>query len=185
MEIKEIKIKDLVIDRFNARKGEWIKDEELIDSIKSMGVLEPLLVRHLEKKIGVVCGSRRYNASISAGLKTVPCVVKKMTDMEALATSLQENLQRGNLDSVQVSEALNDLWGMMDGKRSYDDKMKEIKKRFGLAPRTVTKYLSISRLSPTIKQLVADSAVDSDTAAGISTSEQWDEKDKEEARNIK
>ncbi len=183
MKIEEITIKDLTIDKYNARGGEWVKDEELIDSIKSLGVLEPLLVRTIGKKYGIVCGSRRYNAAISAGLKTVPCVIRELNDFEALGTSLQENMQRGNLDSVQTSDAIDQLWKLMNGGKSYDDKMKEMKKRFGLASRTVSQYLSVSKLSSTVKKILHHDAIDIGTAEGISTAK-WKENEKEEAAQI-
>jgi len=184
MKIQEIKVKDLEVDRYNARRGEWIHDQELVDSIKQMGILEPLLVRKLKKGYGIVCGSRRWNASISAKLKTVPCVVREFTDLEALGTSLQENLQRGNLDSVQESEAIADLWELMNGKKPYAEKIKTLKKQFGFSERTINDYLAISRLSNTIKELLHRGAVDKQTAATISNEEEWDEEEKEEAAEI-
>lgn len=184
MEIKEIRIKDLEVDDFNARKGEWIPDQELIDSIKSLGILEPLLVRKLKKGYGIICGSRRYNASISAGLTTVPCVVREMNDLEALGTSLQENLQRGNLDTVQEAEAVADLWELMNGKKPYDEKIKVFKKQFGMSRYVVEEYLGISRLSDKIKSLVSHGNIDRKSASGISNEKDWGEEEKEQVADI-
>lgn len=125
-------------------------------------------IRKIKKGYGIVCGSRRYNASISAGLKTVPCVVREMSDLEALGTSLQENLQRGNLDTVQEAEAVADLWELMNGGKSNEMKIKDFKKIFGFSEATVYRYLSISRLSNKIKKLVQVQEIDSHTAERIS-----------------
>ena len=110
----------------------------------------------------------------------MPCVIRELNDFEALGTSLQENMQRGNLDSVQTSEAIDQLWKLMNGGKTYDQKMKEMKKRFGLANRTVSQYLSVSKLSSTIKKVLHRDAIDLGTAEGISTAK-WKESEKEEA----
>ena len=71
----------------------------------------------------------------------------------------------------------------MNGGKTYDEKVKEINKRFGLSSASVQRYLNISRLSDKVKQLVRVQDIDSHTADRIATSE-WDEKGKEEAAEI-
>ncbi|KKN56687.1 hypothetical protein LCGC14_0570040 [marine sediment metagenome] len=183
MKIENIDIKKLEVDKYNARHGEWIEDEELIDSIRKQGVILPLVIRKSKKGYSIICGSRRWNASRKAGLKEVPCIIRDLSDMDTLALSLQENLQRGNLDSVQTSECIADLWEMMNGGKSYDEKIKDINKRFGLSETRIHDLLAISRLSDKIKGLLRHEEVDQQTAAGIATSD-WKEEDKEEAAEI-
>lgn len=185
MKLQEIEIKKLEVDKYNVRKGEWTRDEELIDSIKSLGVLEPLLVRPLRKgiKLSIVCGSRRWNAATEAKLKTVPCVVKEMTDLEALGTSLQENIQRNSLDSVQEAEAIADMWELMNGEKTSEQKMKEINKLFGLSKTTIYDYLSLSRLSSTIKKMIPHGGIGVRSAVSIENSD-WDKDEKEEVAEI-
>jgi len=196
MEIKEIKIKELEVDDYNTRKGKWIHDQELIDSIKSMGVLQNLLVRPIEKgKFGIVCGSRRFNAGISAGLKTLPCRVKEMDDLEALGVSLQENLRRGSLDAVEESEAIADMWELINNNSTETQKLSKMKDMFGLSKSSIYRYLQISRLSDTIKSFLKPSPgtgtdgktepakLDIDTASAIEGSE-WEEEEKEEVAEI-
>lgn len=189
-ELKEIPLKQLVIDKFNARGGEWISDEGLIESIRQQGVLEPLLVRPIKGKFSIICGSRRFFASGEARLKTIPCIIKKdLTDVNALGISLQENLQSNSLDRVQEAEAIAKLWEMLDGGRNYDDRMKEMETRFGLKQRSVYEYLNISRLSDKIKEMLrptelhARARIDKRTAAGISTAD-WEEDEKYEVAEI-
>lgn len=69
------------------------------------------------------------------------------------------------------------MWEMMDSGKSYDEKIKQLKKQFGFNRRTIDKYLAISRLSDTIKSTVARD-LDIDTAAGISTAD-WEDEEKE------
>jgi ParB/RepB/Spo0J family partition protein len=193
MEIQEIQVGKLKVDKFNVRHGEWNEDEELTESIKHQGVLEPLLVRRIDDKnnpFSIVCGTRRWHAAIDAGLKNVPCVVRQLTDVQALGTSLQENLQRNSLDRVQEAEAVAKMWEMLDGERSYEQRMSELKKQFGLSETSVTRHLQISRLSTTFKERYLKPSrgkaekLDTHTAAGISAKTDWNEADKEDAAEI-
>ena len=191
MELKEIKTSELVVDKFNVRGDEWDNDEELVDSIKSQGVLEPILVRPIKdkklypknKKFSIICGNRRWHGAMEARLKTVPSVIRNdLTDVDALGTSLQENLKRHSLNRIQEAEAIAKMWEMLNGGRSYEEKMKEMNKKFGLSERIIYKYIEISRLSDSIKKVVAgDKKVDLDVLAGISTEDKWTDKDKKEA----
>jgi len=188
LKIIEMPRKDLIIDKMNVR-GEWISDEELTESIKAQGIIEPLIIRKKDGKFGIVCGFRRFHAGLEAGLKTFPCVQRDLTDLDAKALSLQENLQRNNLDRVEEAEAIADLWEMMNDERSYEEKTKEMKKRFGLKQTSIHEYLAISRLSDKIKKFLKPtsagrSKLDRTSAANISTFEDWEELEKEEAAEI-
>lgn len=192
IEIKDIPIHELKIDEFNVRQGEWDENEELVNSIKQQGILEPLLVRPSNDKknpYSIICGGRRWHAAIDAGLKVVPCVVREFSDLETLGTSLQENMQRGNLDRVQEAEGIAKIWEMMNGERSYQEKMKAIEKQFGIKETTTKRYLAISRLSDKIKEMIKSTppggreTLDTHVAADLSTSD-WQESEKEEAAEI-
>jgi len=86
------------------------KLEQLTTSVKTLGILEPLLVR--QKPSGeyeLVAGERRYRAAHSAGLTCVPVVVRELTDEEALQLSLVENLQREDLNPIDETEGILQL----------------------------------------------------------------------------
>lgn len=198
MEIKEIKVGLLSIDKYNVRKGEWVHDQELVESIKQQGVIEPLIVRSPKHKSGkeklfhsgsIICGSRRWNAAISAGLKTVPCVVRDINDMTAFGLSLQENLARKSLDRSQEAEAVAKMWGMLNGGRKYEEKMEVMNKQFALSKPQVKKYLQISTLSESFRERFLKGSskspekLDIDTSASLASSD-WDEQEKEEAGEI-
>jgi len=197
MEIKEIKTSELVVDNFNVRGDEWDNDEELVDSIKSQGVLEPLLVRTIKnqktkypknKTHSIICGNRRWHAAMEGRLKTVPCVIRNdIDDISALGTSLQENLKRHSLDRIQEAEAIAKMWEMMNGERTYEQKMKEMNKLFGMKERSVYNYLAVSRLATTLKGNLHSTAIkklDIDNIASIESEEEWDKSDKKEALKI-
>ena len=91
--IAHISIDELGIDECNIRQGIWDQDQELINSVKKVGILEPLVVRPADpqsgKKYAVLCGSRRFNAAIDAGLPKVPCIIREdLDDIDAMALSM-------------------------------------------------------------------------------------------------
>ena len=86
------------------------KLEQLTQSVKEHGVLEPILVRLLpDKRYELVAGERRYRAAVAAALKEVPVVIKELTDTEALQLALIENLQREDLNPVDEIEGVLQL----------------------------------------------------------------------------
>ncbi len=86
------------------------KLEQLTQSVKEHGILEPLLVRPLKDgQYELVAGERRYRAATAAGLTSVPVVVKELTDSEALQLALVENLQREDLNPVEETEGILQL----------------------------------------------------------------------------
>ncbi|MBD2181865.1 ParB/RepB/Spo0J family partition protein [Planktothrix sp. FACHB-1355] len=88
------------------------KLEELTQSVRSHGILEPLLVRPLPEQLNqyeLVAGERRYRAAKAAGLTEVPVTIRQLTDIEALQLSLIENLQREDLSPVEETEGILQL----------------------------------------------------------------------------
>jgi ParB family chromosome partitioning protein len=92
MKIEYIDIEKLVVDGTNVRESAWDADPEFIEDVKTHEIRNPLRVRPLnDGRFGVVAGSRRYNASIDAGLEKCPCVVEDLDDLHAIAVSISEN----------------------------------------------------------------------------------------------
>jgi ParB family chromosome partitioning protein len=83
--------------------------QSLVESIKSEGILQPLLVRPVGKKYEVVTGERRYRAALEAGLTEVPATIREMTDDQAVQYALVENLQREDLNPVEETEGILSL----------------------------------------------------------------------------
>ncbi|MCT7989078.1 ParB/RepB/Spo0J family partition protein [Laspinema olomoucense] len=83
------------------------KEEDLIQSIKQYGILQPILVRPQgEGLYELVAGERRYRAAIAAGLKQVPVLVRFLSDVEVLEVALLENLQREDLNPIEETEGI-------------------------------------------------------------------------------
>jgi ParB family chromosome partitioning protein len=84
--------------------------EELVESIKHYGILQPLLVRPIgNDKYELVAGERRYRAAISVGLEKVPVIIRELADEEALQLAILENLQREDLNPIEETEGLLQL----------------------------------------------------------------------------
>lgn len=84
--------------------------QELVESVKQHGILQPMLVRPLlDNKYELVAGERRYRAAISAGLEEVPVVIRELKDSEALQLALLENLQREDLNPIEETEGILQL----------------------------------------------------------------------------
>ena len=82
---------------------------ELASSVSQKGILQPLLVRPLEKGYEIVAGERRFRAAQQVGLKTVPAIIRDLTDRETLEIAIIENVQRENLNSVEEAQAFKQL----------------------------------------------------------------------------
>ena len=99
--MKYINIADLNVPEFEAHQQIDIKKlQEISESIKTVGVLEPLLIRKKNKQFEIVAGCIRYNAAKIAGLKSVPCIILSLKDEQAEIIKLHENVKRIDLDHV-------------------------------------------------------------------------------------
>ena len=103
--IQFLKIEDIIPNRFQPRERfdeEGLED--LADSIKEHGVIQPIIVRKLGDKYELIAGERRTKASSLAGLTTIPAIVREMDDKESAKVSLLENLQRKNLTAIEEAK---------------------------------------------------------------------------------
>lgn len=118
---------------------------ELIASIKEKGVLEPIIVRAKKDRYEIIIGSRRYQATKKAGLKTIPAIIKEMSDVDALVTSLVENIQRGELAVRDEGEAYKILQSKFGG-------IRQIERETGIPNRriveTLEAYEALLKLEP-------------------------------------
>ena len=110
-EFKLIRISDIQKNPYQPRK-EFSKEkiEELAQSIKENGLIQPIIVRQ-SPVIGyeILAGERRYRASIAAGLSEVPVIIKKISDQDMMVHSIIENLQREDLNPIEEAKAYQSL----------------------------------------------------------------------------
>ncbi len=125
-QLKELKISDISPDPEQPRRHfNKEKLEELMNSIRIHGVLQPIVVVRKNSKFLIVAGERRYRASKLAGLERVPAVVRELSDQNRLELSLIENIQRDNLNVLEMAEAYLKL------REQFNLTAKEIGERVG------------------------------------------------------
>lgn len=83
--------------------------QELADSIKVHGVIQPIIVKESQGRYVIIAGERRWRASRLAGLKTIPCVIKNYTEQEISEIAIIENLQREDLNPIESAKAIKNL----------------------------------------------------------------------------
>lgn len=135
--------------------------QELSESIKQYGILQPLLVSDKKDYYEIVAGERRWRAAKMAGLKEVPVVVKEFSTQEIVEISLIENIQREDLNPVEEAMAY---------KRLIDEfhlKQDEIAERVGKSRTAVTNAMRLLKLSEKVQQMLIDEMITAGHARAI------------------
>ncbi len=125
------------------------KLQELADSIKAQGIIQPVVVRKIAlEKYEIVAGERRWRAAQLAGLQQVPVVVKEIDDRAAMAIALIENIQREDLNPLEEAEALKRLL------EEFEMTHQQVADAVGKSRTTVTNLLRLMDLQPEVKRLL-------------------------------
>jgi ParB family transcriptional regulator, chromosome partitioning protein len=125
------------------------KLQELADSIKAQGIIQPIVVRKIDQdKYEIVAGERRWRAAQLAGLQQVPVVIKDIDDRATMAIALIENIQRQDLNPLEEAEALRRL---LD---EFTMTHQQIADAVGKSRVTVTNLLRLMELHPEVKKLL-------------------------------
>lgn len=124
--------------------------QELAQSIKANGVIQPLVTRRREGRYQLVAGERRWRASKIAGLTKVPVIVQELSDEQLLEVTLIENIQREDLTPIEVAHAFERL--VRDLGLSHE----EIARRTGKDRSTITNMLRLLRLPADLQQLLSE-----------------------------
>ena len=157
-QLMEVELKKIRPNRLNPRlEINIIRLNDLADSIRQVGLLEPLVVRPAGDGYEVVVGERRYRASQQVGLKTVPAVVRQFTDEEVIELNLVENIQREDLSAVEKGNCCKLLLDKYPGKFAN---IQSVAKRLGLSPATVKTWLQLTAAPKEIQSMVAPAQVE-------------------------
>lgn len=157
-QLKELKISDISPDPEQPRRHfNKEKLEELANSIRIHGVLQPIVVVRKNSKFLIVAGERRYRASKLAGLERVPAVIRELSDQNRLELSLIENIQRDNLNVLEMAEAYLKL------REQFNLTAKEIGERVG--GRSESAVLNTLRLLK-LPQIVKDYIISGELKEG-------------------
>ncbi len=123
--------------------------EDLSNSIRAQGVMQPLVVRPVgESKYEIIAGERRWRASQLAGLEQVPCVIRQVSDEAALALAIIENIQREDLSAMEQAIGLQRL------KTEFDLTHQQIADAVGRSRASITNLLRLLHLHESVKQML-------------------------------
>ena len=135
--------------------------QELADSIKQYGVLEPLIVTKKGKFYEIIAGERRWRAARMAGIKEIPVVIREYTDREIMEISLIENIQREDLNPVEEAKAYQNLI------KEYNLKQEEVAERVSKSRSAITNSLRLLKLSDDVLTLLMEEEISSGHARAL------------------
>ncbi len=127
--------------------------KELASSIEEHGVLEPIIVKKGIKGYELVAGERRTKASLLAGKKTIPAIIKDFDDRAMMEVALLENIQREDLSAIEEAKAIRNIM------QKLDMTQEEVAKRFGKSRSYITNLLGLLTLPKSVQDDVVDGKI--------------------------
>lgn len=129
--------------------------EELADSIKQFGLIQPLVVQKRDGYYEIIAGERRWRAAKKAGLKEVPVIIRNYTDEEMMEIALIENLQREDLNPIEEAQAYKKLIN------DYKLKQDEIAEKVSKSRVAITNSMRLLKLSEKVQDMIVDEMISS------------------------
>lgn len=127
--------------------------QELSESIKQFGLIQPIIVKNKGKYYEIVAGERRWRAARIAGLKEVPVIIKEYSEKESMEIAIVENLQREDLNPIEEAQAYQKLIG------EFGLKQDEAAQRVSKSRTAVTNALRLLKLDERVQQMVIDEMI--------------------------
>ena len=149
------------------------KLQELADSIKQFGLLQPILVQDRKDYYEIIAGERRWRAARLAGLKEVPVIIKNYSDQESVEIALIENIQREDLNPIEEAQAYKRLL------EEFNLKQDEVAERVSKSRAAVTNSIRLLKLGDRVQQMVIDDMISTGHARALLAVE-----DEEEQYNL-
>ncbi|MCF6139111.1 ParB/RepB/Spo0J family partition protein [Pseudalkalibacillus berkeleyi] len=150
-EIQEVKMNEIRPNPYQPRKT-FNQDaiEELKESIKEYGILQPIVVRKSIKGYEIVVGERRYRAAKECGLKKIPVLVRDLNDQNMMELALIENLQREDLNPIEEGQAYASLM------KELDLTQEQLASRLGKSRPHIANHLRLLQLPSLVQQMLAE-----------------------------
>ena len=146
--IVELKVTEVEPNIKQARKEfNYKKLEELAESIKTFGVVQPIIVAKKDTHYEIIAGERRWRASKLANLKTIPAIIKEDEESENVHISIIENVQRENLNAIEKAQ------GYKDAIEKYNMTPEDFAKKIGKSKSSITDVLEILNLDERVIEL--------------------------------
>lgn len=127
--------------------------QELADSIKQYGIIQPLILQKAENYYSIIAGERRWRAARLAGLKKVPAIIKEYTPQESMEIALIENIQRQDLNPIEEAMAYQNLI------KEFNLKQDEVAERVSKSRVAVTNSMRLLKLDEKVQQMIIDSMI--------------------------
>lgn len=138
--------------------------QELSDSISEIGIIQPITLRKLsDEEYQIIAGERRYRASLKAGLSTIPAYIRTADDENVMEMALIENIQREDLNSVEIALAYQHLI------EQYDLTQERLSERVGKKRTTIANYLRLLKLPASIQMAIQNKQIDMGHARALIT----------------
>ncbi|BFH71679.1 MAG: ParB/RepB/Spo0J family partition protein [Paenibacillus dendritiformis] len=148
--VTEVSLQQLRPNPYQPRKNfDEQSIQELAESIKQHGVIQPIIVRSVVKGYEIIAGERRYRASQLLGLPTVPAVIRSFSDQQVMEIALIENLQRENLNAIELALAYQ---GLMD---QFSLTQEELSVKVGKSRSHIANFLRLLQLPEEVKEYVS------------------------------
>ena len=135
--------------------------QELSDSIKQFGLLQPILVQDRKTYYEIIAGERRWRASKMAGLKKVPVIIRNYTEQEIVEISLIENIQREDLNPIEEAQAYKRLL------TEFNLKQDEVAERVSKSRTAVTNSMRLLKLCEEVQQMIISEMISTGHARAI------------------
>ncbi|MCI8915026.1 MAG: ParB/RepB/Spo0J family partition protein [Lawsonibacter sp.] len=139
--------------------------QELADSIKQFGLLQPILVQDRKTYYEIIAGERRWRAAKLAGLKEVPVIIRDYTEQEIVEISLIENIQREDLNPIEEAQAYKRLL------TEFNLKQDEVAERVSKSRTAVTNSMRLLKLCDEVQQMIIDDMLSTGHARALITIE--------------
>ena len=157
-----VKISKVEPNREQPRKTFAEKElQELADSIKQFGVLQPLLVKKNGDYYEIIAGERRWRAAKLAGLKEIPVIIREYTEKEIVEIALIENIQRENLNPIEEALAYSRLM------TEFDMKQEELAERVSKNRSTISNAMRLLKLAEKVQQLLIEGKISAGHARAL------------------
>lgn len=135
--------------------------QELADSIKQFGLLQPILVQDKKTYYEIIAGERRWRAAKIAGLKEVPVIVRELSDQEIVEISLIENIQREDLNPIEEAQAYKRLL------TEFNLKQDEVAERVSKSRTAVTNSMRLLKLCDKVQKMIVDGMISTGHARAL------------------
>ena len=135
--------------------------QELAESLKQFGMLQPILVQNRGDYYEIIAGERRWRAAKIAGLKEVPVIVRELTDQEIVEISLIENIQREDLNPIEEAQAYKRLL------TEFHLKQDEVEERVSKSRTAVTNSMRLLKLCDEVQKMVVDDMISTGHARAL------------------